>query len=187
VKKPEGPTPWKGHESVKPVFHYDREEREATRQRIWEPPSGGFFRRNRGLTLTIIDLVIVLMLFVIVMFVVVPLQTRARIDGYRLSGEVIHFDGELLVVLTVVDIVGEDREGVVVDNVVYLTVSEMESLDLVPEPGGSRTIRLRIPVEEAIPELSRNDLPVKVRIGSEERTLRIPVSGESLPAGNSRR
>lgn len=187
MKHPEGPTPWKGHESARPVFHYNREEREATRQRVWEAPTGGFFRRNRGLTLTIIDLVIVLMLFVIVMFVVVPLQSRGRIDGYRLAGEVVHFDGELLVVLTVKDGSGDDRDAEPVDNVVSLSVAQVEALDLVPEPGGTRTIRLRIPVDDAAAELSRNDLPVTVRIGGEERTLRIPVSGEPLVGQNSRR
>jgi hypothetical protein len=187
VKRPEGPTPWKGHESSRPVFHYNREEREATRQRIWEPPIGGFFRRNRGLTLTIIDLVIVLMLFVIVMFVVVPLQSRGRIDGYRLTGEVVHFDDELLVLLTVADTAGESRDAIPADNVVTLVVAGSEALDLVPEQGGSRTIRLRIPIEDAVSELNRSDLPVTVRIGDDERTLRIPVSGEPLPAANSRR
>jgi hypothetical protein len=187
VKPPEGPTPWKGHESARPVFHYNREEREATRQRIWEPPTGGFFRRNRGLTLTIIDLAIVVMLFVIIMFVVVPLQSRGRIDGYRLTGEAIHFDEELLVVLTVTDLAGENRESLPENNVVTLAVAEAEALDLVPEPGGTRTVRLRIPVEAAVSEVRRNDLPVTVLIGREERTLRVPVSGEPLPAGNSRR
>ncbi|MFW5828141.1 MAG: hypothetical protein ACOCU4_08610, partial [Alkalispirochaeta sp.] len=99
MTEPRHSTPWRrdqarsGSDAIH--YHYNREEREATRQRVWTPPTGGFFRRNRALTLTLIDVVVILVLFAIVMFVVGPLSSRASLGDYAVSAEALYFDDEI--------------------------------------------------------------------------------------------
>ncbi len=184
MDEPRRPTPWRrdqarsGAESTH--FHYNREEREATRQRVWTPPTGGFFRRNRALTLTLIDVVVILVLFAIVMFVVGPLSSRASLGAYAVSAEALYFDDEILVAVTVTDTETEARADPPGDSVVTVRVGEERVADLVPTMAASRTIRLRIPLESARSSLRGDTLTVGVELGEWEETLRVKVSGESL-------
>lgn len=104
------PTPWREQNERTPVFHYNRAEREALRgDRAGGETGGGFFRRNRSLAITLIDVVFVLILFVIFWFFLRPLADRVEIAGYRVTTEAFLFDGELLVTVRVV--APEDRSA----------------------------------------------------------------------------
>ncbi|MCG8478386.1 MAG: hypothetical protein MI724_04760 [Spirochaetales bacterium] len=187
---PDRPTPWRSAEGERPTFHYDRAEREAMRQRIWEAPTGNFFRRNRGLTLTLIDLVFVIALFGIFVFVLRPMAGRVRIDRYRVEAEALHFDGEVLVSVSVTDTRygrgggddgGSTRNGPA-DNLVTVHIAGASESDLLPTLSPVRTIRFRLPVDDApIDGGDEATLPIRVEIGGDERTVRATVDGEPLP------
>lgn len=176
-----GPTPWRGHASVGPQFNYRREEREAQRQTARETPRGGFFRRNRGLTLTIIDLVIVAALFAIVTFVVLPLQSRGRIGSYRLRAEAVWVDGAVLATVQVIDGDFSDRDGPPPSQVVELRAGSRSSSDLVPMLNPTRLMRLRVSPSEAGDALQDDSIRLDVRIGDEVESLTAPVEGSSPP------
>ncbi|MEX2445287.1 MAG: hypothetical protein WD492_16940 [Alkalispirochaeta sp.] len=179
MDEPKRATPWRSTSSGAAHYHYNREEREASRQRVWTPPSGGFFRRNRALTLTLIDVIVVLVLFAIVMFVVGPLSSRASLGDYRVSAEAVHFDGEILVAVTVTDPQFEERSGPPPGSAITVRVGENEVSDLVPSLSAQRTIRLRTSLEAVRPSLRGNTLPVHVRLGERDVTIQANVSGES--------
>ena len=179
--EPSGPTPWRGTDEGT-VFHYDRAEREAGRSHAWEPPRGGFFRRNKGLTLTIIDVAIVLLLFAIVTFVIGPLRSRGRIDPYRLAAEAVVFDGQVLIAVTVTDPDAGHHEVPPADSVVTISVADQEAADLVPTVSPTRTVRLRAALEDIRPAIRDDEVVITVRIGDEEDTLRAKPEGEALPA-----
>lgn len=184
MDEPRRPTPWRREQTRSGAegahFHYNRAEREATRQRVWTPPTGGFFRRNRALTLTLIDVVVILVLFAIVMFVVGPLSSRASFGGYAVSAEALYFDDEILVAVTVTDTETDARIATPRDRVVTVRLGEERVADLVPTMSASRTIRLRAPLESARSSLRGDTLTVMVKLGEREETLRVKVSGESL-------
>lgn len=179
MDEPTRRTPWRAQESESSHYHYNRAEREASRQRVWTPPTGGFFRRNKALTLTLIDVIVVLVLFAVVMFVVGPLSSRGTLGEYRLSLEAIHFDGELLVAVTVTDTEFGERSGPVSENVITVQLGEDAVSDLVPSLSPERTIRLRTTLEAARSNLRGDTLTVKVSLGEQAETLRAKVSGES--------
>ncbi len=191
---PERPTPWRGADGERLTFHYDRAEREAMRQRIWEAPTGNFFRRNRGLTLTLIDLVFVIALFGIFVFILRPMTGRVRIDRYRVEAEALHFDGEVLVSVSVTDTRygrGDERGSDSTsneppggaENLVTVRVIDMSESDLLPTLSPVRTIRFRLPVED-VPMYEDDEaaLLIHVEIGEEERSIRTAIEGEPLPA-----
>ncbi|MFO8042708.1 MAG: hypothetical protein R6U25_05875 [Alkalispirochaeta sp.] len=180
MDEPRRSTPWRTSSPESSHYHYNREEREASRQRVWTPPTGGFFRRNRALTLTLIDVVVVLILFAIVMFVVGPMASRGTLGDYRISVEAIHFDEEILVAVTVTDIEFEARSAPPTDSVIRVQVGQESVSDLVPTLTQERTVRLRTSLESVRSVLRRNTLPVTVSLGEEEETLRATVSGEPL-------
>ncbi|MFW5694399.1 MAG: hypothetical protein ACOCYB_04475 [Alkalispirochaeta sp.] len=177
---PRRPTPWRGSGSESVHFHYNRAEREATRRRVWTPPTGGFFRRNRALTLTLIDVVVIIVLFAIVMFVVGPMSSRASLGDYVVSAEAVSFDQEILVAVTVIDSEADSPAGTPSDDVVTVRVGDADVSDLAPSISDRRTIRLRTALDAVRPSLRGDTLMVEVQIGNREETLRVKVSGESL-------
>lgn len=180
MDEPPRSTPWRSTSSASTHYHYNREEREASRQRIWTPPSGGFFRRNRALTLTLIDVIVVLVLFAIVMFVVGPMAARGTLGDYRLSVEAIHFDGEILVAVTVTDTEFGERSSPPTESVIMVRVGQESVSDLVPTLSQERTLRLRTSLESARSTLRGDTLPVHVSLGERIETLRATVSGEPV-------
>lgn len=179
MDEPTRRTPWRAPEFESSHYHYNRADREASRQRVWTPPSGGFFRRNKALTLTLIDVIVVLVLFAIVMFVVGPLSSRGMVGDYRLSLEAIHFDGEILVAVTVTDTEFGERSAPASENVITVRVGEASVSDLVPSLSPERTIRLRTRLEAVRSNLRDDTLTVEVYWGDQNETLRAKVSGEN--------
>ena len=189
-REPDRPTPWRAADGERLTFHYDRAERESMRQRIWEAPTGNFFRRNRGLTLTLIDLVFVIALFGIFVFVIRPMAGRVRIDRYRVEAEALHFDGEVLVSVSITDTRYDRRDGAsspgappdTSDNLVTVHLADRSESDLLPTLSAVRTIRFRFPAEEVpIDGGDEATLSRRVVLGGEERSLRVTVGGEPWP------
>ena len=177
--EPNRPTPWNATGKREVSFHYDRAEREALRHDAWKKPQGGFFRRNKGLTLSIIDVAFVLVLLLVYLIFLRPLAERTRIGGYRIEGEAVLFDGEVLVGVTVDDTSPDDRSALPqVNRVVTLSALGLEARDLVPASGGRRVVRLRIP-EERLPDEVESGLTVTVTIGDETRSLTVEITGEA--------
>lgn len=180
-----GPTPWRGHPSVGPQFHYRRAEREEQQQRSTPSLHGGFFRRNRGLTLTIIDLVIVAALFAIVTFVVLPLQARGRIGPYRLQAEAVWVGDAVLTTVEVRDGDFGDRDAPPPSQVVQIRAGGQSASDLVPMLAPSRLIRMRLEPEQVVEALQGNDLRLEVIIGGESVELSTSIDGDA-PVSDAR-
>lgn len=188
--KDQRPTPWRGtNEAV--TFHYDRSEREALRQRVWEAPTGGFFRRNRGLTLTIIDVVIVLILLVVFLVVLAPLAQRTTVAGYRVRGEALLYDGELLVTATVHAAQepppsGDDEPIAPAENLVELQIGEQTVTDLLPTGDRERILRFRAPLADLADVLDDQALPVRIRIRGETGELSLQIDGDAVEGALNR-
>lgn len=170
------PTPWRGAGRSDPTFYYDPAEREQTRTRVWDPPGGSFFRRNKGLTLTIIDVAVVVLLFAIVQFVIGPLQSRGRIDDYRLRADAAQVGETVAIAVTVTDPrIDETNSGT--GGVVTIRVGDATVSDLLPSLEPTRTLRLQIPEDDLGDARRGNDVRIEVEIGEERETLRANLNG----------
>ena len=121
-------------------YHYDREERLAHRPDRWEP-SGGIFKRNRSLTIILIDVLIVLMLFGIFRLFVFGGDGPPQLRGYTVDLDVLDTSQGVLAIVTLQ--AGEDPEessGIVTVRFRPAGGEAVEVKDLVPEPGERRRI-----------------------------------------------
>jgi hypothetical protein len=128
----------------------------------------------------LIDVVVVLILFAIVMFVVGPQASRGALGDYDVSAEAIHFDGEILVAVTVADTAFDRRSGPPSGDVVTVRVGERSVSDLAPSLSPERTIRLRTTPEAVGSSLRGGTLTIEVQLGEQDETLRANVSGEPV-------
>ena len=71
-------------------FHYNREERLGEREQR-TAPEGGIFRRNRGLLIILLDIVIVLIMFMLYLFFLRPDPGILRIDRYQVQANAFRF------------------------------------------------------------------------------------------------
>lgn len=152
-------------------YHYNREEREASRKVIWTPPQGSFFRRNRALAIILVDVIVVVLLFFIYLFFLRPMAGQIRIDRYRINTQVFALADEILLTVTVT----HDREGDRDQEVQpLLTVSAMgrSVSDLAPLPGRERTIALSLPWS-LLP--SSSELAASITIGDDRREFSLQV------------
>ncbi|MDA3948048.1 MAG: hypothetical protein PF508_02380 [Spirochaeta sp.] len=161
-----GPAPWRTAGAAEP-------ERYARRGRACDDGktgrSGGIFRHNRGLLITLIDLIVVTMLFVIFILVIRPLSDRVTVGGYQADVTVERSNGDLWI-RTTVQLRSSLFGGVAVPEdafqpIVTLSAGGLESVDLAPPGDSPRIIELRIPAERAE---DRDELAVTIRIGDEE-------------------
>ncbi len=81
-------------------YHYNREERLAQRPDRPEPQTGGIFRRNRSLTIILLDVSLVLLMFLLYLFLFRPQPARAEFDGYEVTGSAFLFDEGLYLTVT---------------------------------------------------------------------------------------
>lgn len=167
-------TPWRDPEGGEIHYHYNRAEREATRERIWTPPTGGFLRRNRGLTIVLVDVIIVVLIFFIYLFFLRPLAGQMRIGEYRATARTFAVEDEVLVMVMVTIRYPVDPSQVSRSQpVVTVTVGEHSVSDLAPRAGQERTILLRLPVDEVTAETERQ-LLVSIGDYSAETRLEEP-------------
>lgn len=82
------------------VFHYDREERLAGREQPTRV-TGGIFRRNRGLLIVMLDIVIVLLMFVLYLFLFRESPDSVTIGPYRAEGTAFEFESSVYVTVTI--------------------------------------------------------------------------------------
>jgi biopolymer transport protein ExbD len=171
------PTPWRTASGEELHFHYNREEREATRQRVWTPPTGGFLRRNRALAIVLVDVIIVVLLFFIYLFFIRPMEGQVRLGAYRASAQTFLMEDDLLVVVTVSHqprFLRDDSQPAA-QPLVTVRVNEASTVDLAPLPDRERTIILRVSRENA-PETGM--LTVTVQVDSEEGEVSVPVHSD---------
>ncbi|SIQ06050.1 hypothetical protein SAMN05920897_10368 [Alkalispirochaeta americana] len=187
---PLSPAPWRNAGSEELHFHSRRTEMEACRSRRWQPPQGSFFRRNRGLAIALIDVVVVMILFFIYLFFLRPLAGQVRLGEYRLSGETYLLAEEILVVVTIRNSSGsrsgsDDPEPRAREleaggfqepqPVVTVSSSGQRISDLAPRAGQERSIPLRLAREDLEDEES---LEVLVVIGRDQTVLSMKISGD---------
>lgn len=156
-------------------FHYDRGEREGLGGRRTEESGGRAFRHNRGLLITLLDLIVILIMFVLYVVLVLPALGNQEIAGFRFSGRAFEYDGEVFVT---VEITRTDRStsdsapprGA--ESLVEVVFPDGATVtDVLPSPGSSVRVRhvLPEPVEE---------VPVKVTALGESIELLVNVRAE---------
>lgn len=171
------PTPWRASSGEELQFHYSREEREATRQRVWTPPTGGFLRRNRALAIILVDVIIVVLLFFIYLFFLRPLEGQVRLGNYRASAQTFFVEEDLLVVVTISHqprLLGDDSQATA-QPLVTVRINEVSTVDLAPRPDRERTLVVRLPREDT-PE--DGVLSVTIQVGSDEGELSVNVHSD---------
>jgi len=165
-----GPAPWRTTGAAEPE-HYARHLREAD-----TGGRGGVFRHNRGLVITLIDLVVVSMLFVIFVVVIRPLSDRVTIGAYQAELAVEASDGDLYVRATVQQrstlFGGTESPDGPFQPIVTMTALDAETADLAPPDGMQRTLELRIPEAD---DDEREQLTVTIRVGDEEAVHTVTI------------
>ncbi len=157
-------TPWRDSADLGEMkFHYQRAEREAMHHRVWEPPTGGFFRRNRALSLVILDVSIVVILFLIYLFFLRPLEGEYRVGDYRFRLEAFVFEEELLLAADVRAPSRAERQPVMT----FSAAGEVIQ-DLAPRSGGQRRIGVRLPLAVLSAD---GTISVTLEIEGESRTV----------------
>ncbi|WP_018525985.1 hypothetical protein [Alkalispirochaeta alkalica] len=182
-ERPLSPAPWRKEGSGELHFHSRRTEEEAARCRRWEPPQGSFFRRNRGLAIALIDVVVVVILFFIYLFVLRPLAGQVRLGEYRLSGEIYHLGQEVLAVVTVrkgatsadAPSGAAPQSGPHLQPLVTVSAAGQEIVDLAPGPGQERSIPLRL--EKNLLK-GEELLEILVVIGGDEAVLSLKIPAD---------
>ncbi len=121
-------------------YHYDREERLARRPDRWQP-SGGIFKRNRSLTIILIDVLIVLMLFGIFRLFVFGGDRPPQLRGYTVGMDAVETSQGVLAIVTLqAGDEPEESSGIVTVRFRPAGGEPVEVKDLVPEPGARRRI-----------------------------------------------
>ena len=163
-----GPAPWRTTGAAEPE-HYAGRPRDCDTEE--HSRSGGVFRHNRGLVITLIDLVVVTMLFIIFIVVIRPLSDRVTIGAYQADVAVERLDGDLVIRTTVQRRSSLFGGRVTQDDsplqpIVTVRARGLETADLAPPGDSLRTIELRLPVDRLG---DREDLSLTIRIGDEEK------------------
>lgn len=124
------------------VFHTNREP--AEREHGSSKRRGGVFRGNRSLTITLLDIALVLLMFLIYMFFLAPDDEPARVEvgGYLLGASGFVFEGN-----------------------VYATVVVQAADESSPREGADSLVRVTYPDGTTITDVlpSRSDFPTTIR------------------------
>ncbi len=163
--------PWYGSgDSSEIKMHYNRADRERQRSKDSTPPKGGFFRRNRSLTLIILDVLIVVMLFFIYLIFLRPMEGETRVGPYSFRIESFLFEDEVVLAVDV-----NPRRGAEGQPVISITVDTHNVADLAPLPDSSRRIPMRIP---AAVMNDAGEITVQISVGNEQRSTTHRVTAE---------
>ncbi|MFP4153504.1 MAG: hypothetical protein ACLFSV_11720 [Alkalispirochaeta sp.] len=176
--------PWRDHGTSEPVYYTERPgftgSPGAAESEECRPRRGGIFRGNRGLIITLIDIVFVTLLFIIFVLFLRPLSNRVVIDPYRVDLAAERIDEAVVVRATVAHrerSAGSSENGENAGDrnpqpVVTVVAGGHPSRDLAPRPGGRRAIELIVP--GADPD-ETDAIVVTVSIDGTEREQRIEV------------
>jgi len=171
--------PWRDHGVSDPVYYTGRPGTGGGEE--CRPRRAGILRGNRGLIITLIDIVFVTLLFILFVLFLRPLSNRVWIEPYRVDLSAERIDGNIIVRGTVQYRGRSDRERLNGDGagefdgqfqpIVSITAGGVSSRDLAPSPGGRRTIELVVP-----PGTDDQDaLVIAVSIDGTEREQQIEV------------
>lgn len=138
-------------------YHYDRSERtqhlsEGLKQRMENPPRKGIFKQNRGLTILLLDVLIILFIYFIALPFINASFSSATVLGYRfsLSGFVYENTCYLSIKVEAAD-PDKSVQGDFVTVVFSLQGSEKKTkvIDALPgEKGQTRIIRATLPIKK---------------------------------------
>jgi hypothetical protein len=164
--------------SERPEFHYDRDERLRQRGRQEQSPKGGLFRRNRSLTILLLDIVLILVLYLVLQFFVFGVQERHTALGCRFVLRAVAFEDDVLVTLRITrrEEQAEAAESPVARAVFRLDGSDTrgEDADLLPsEVDEPRYLRARLPRRE-----DAGSVTASVEVGGRTFELSAPVEQE---------
>lgn len=161
-----GPAPWRTPEAAEPE-HYSRRGRGCDDEQSGR--TGGIFRNNRGLVITLIDLIVVTMLFVIFILVIRPLSDRVTVGAYQAEVAVERSGGDVWIRATVQArsslFGGVEAPDEPFQPIVTVRARGLEAADLAPPGDSLRTVELRIPADRVG---EGEELAVTIRIGDEE-------------------
>lgn len=157
-------------------FHYSRSDRlELGGSDREETRRGGVFRRNRSLTIVLIDIMIIIVIYVLFAFVFNAQPRNESYAGYDFSLRAVAFANEVLCTLTVSrndptdEVVGRPAAVRFESGAAQETV-----LDLLPSGNRrQRIFRARLPKEQ-----SSGEVAVTVTIGEHQFKLESTVEEE---------
>ncbi len=131
-------------------YHYDRSERrrslpDSLKERLENPPPRGLFKRNRALTILLLDVLVIIFMYFIVLPFINASFSSAVIEGYRFTLQGFHFEdtGYVSVSVEAIDTPKGNEDNLV--SVIFTiegTDNKTTVFDILPEgKGGSRIIR----------------------------------------------
>lgn len=169
-----GRAPWRAPESSDPVrYSSDRDGSSGTDCEDSSRRRSGIFRNNRGLMITLIDVLFVTVLFIVYLVVMRPLSDSVSIPPYRvsISSETVSEGLRVRGVVThrsSVFFPGDQDQ--VQQPIVTFTVLDQSIADLAPAPSRSRTLDVIVPAESVA---RREQLVVTVEIGENTGTYEL--------------
>ena len=144
-----------------------------TSRRGNDRPVGGFWRRNRSLTLTLIDVAIVLVLFVIYWFVLRPTDWQTQIDGFRFRAVATIAEGQVDIRVRIDAPTAIDTRAGPVTRVVSIHAADTSRYDLAPGPDRRRYLHLRIAPPASLQRTPR--IEIEVGLDDQRERLRVPL------------
>ena len=158
------------------VFHYDREERLRMKKggstEPQRPGLFGFLRRNKTLTIVMLDVSLAILVFLLYWFFLRPDLSVELAGGYRYELRAVRFAEEVLVSLSV-ESVDEQRAGDLI-TVSYLTEEGDELLserDVLP--GDARQV-----LRSQLPNIEGNILQARIEDGELSFVLETTIQSE---------
>ncbi|MFP4509441.1 MAG: hypothetical protein ACLFNQ_04865 [Spirochaetaceae bacterium] len=155
-------------------FHYNRDERLKRAPRRRKPvTSGSIFRRNRGLTIVLLDVLLLLIVFGIWWGFLRTPEDSAMQDGYRFELSALGRDNTTLVTLTITNR-GDAFDAPLFDAAFRLIGDEniasdtIDDRDVLPVPGDVRTMRVTF-------DESADRVEADIRYGGSTLVLRTGV------------
>ena len=153
------------------IFHSSREER-LSRPGAPKPlPRGGFFHRNRALTITLVDVLILLIIGLGFRYFLSGTEYQARIEGYSVVLRGFHYEEVVFATLTVKKSTQNPEtsaERIFVRFYLPDTGEEVYLSGGLPREPGEETV-----LREAVPAGGKADtLEAKVTIGGKTKRMR---------------
>ena len=166
------------------TFHSKRVDPEAAAARSGGDRSvGGFLRRNRSLTLTLIDVSIVIVLFGIYWFVLRPMDWQTRIEGFRFRATATVSERQVDIRVRVDAPTAADTQADVGTRVVSVHAAGVSRRDLAPEFGRRRDLHLRVDLRALDLDAPQSDASdrepqpsrVEIEVGLDQQRARLRV------------
>jgi hypothetical protein len=120
-------------------FHYNREERLAGRLTPERPRPKGIFKRNRSLTIILLDIIVIVIMFLLFQFIFTPGRGRERVGDFRVELSAFRFDGQVYATVEITRTREAERPVTGGDSLVTIQFEgDDEVLDTLPSSAGDR-------------------------------------------------